>query len=40
MTNQNPLPTALFLGITGGIIAACAIGAYQIVAGMSQSAFY
>ena len=38
MTNKNPLPTALFLGITGGIIAACAIGAYQIVAGMSQSA--
>ena len=37
-TNQNPLPIALFLGITGGIIAACAIGAYQIVAGMSQSA--
>ena len=38
MKNQNPLPTALLLGITGGIIAACAIGAYQIVAGMSQSA--
>ena len=37
-TNQNPLPIALFLGITGGIITACAIGAYQIVAGMSQSA--
>ena len=37
-TNQNPLPIALILGITGGIIAACAIGAYQIVAGMSQSA--
>ena len=38
MKNENPLPTSLFLGITGGIIAACAIGAYQIVAGMSQSA--
>ena len=37
-TNQNPLPIALFLGITGGIITACAIGAYQIVDGMSQSA--
>ena len=38
MKNENPLPTALFLGIAGGIITACAIGAYQIVAGMSQSA--
>ena len=38
MKNENPLPTALLLGITGGIITACAIGAYQIVAGMSQSA--
>ena len=36
--NENPLPTALFLGITGGILTACAIGAYQIVDGMSQSA--
>ena len=36
--HENPLPTSLFLGITGGIITACAIGAYQIVAGMSQSA--
>ena len=38
MKNENSLPTALLLGITGGIITACAIGAYQIVAGMSQSA--
>ena len=38
MKNENPLPTALFLGIAGGIITACAIGAYQIVAGMSQAA--
>ena len=38
MKHENPLPTALLLGITGGIITACAIGAYQIVAGMSQSA--
>ena len=38
MKNENSLPTALLLGITGGIITACAIGAYQIVAGMTQSA--
>ena len=37
-TNQNPLPIALFLGITGGIIVACAIGAYQLITGMSQAA--
>ena len=36
--NENPLPTALFLGITGGIIVACAIGAYQLITGMSQAA--
>ena len=38
MKNENPLPTALFLGITGGIITACAIGAYQLITGMSQAA--
>ncbi len=37
-TNQNPLPIALFLGITGGIIVACAIFAYQLITGMSQAA--
>jgi len=37
-TNQNPLPIALFLGITGGIIVACAIFAYQLITGMSQTA--
>ena len=38
MKNENSLPTALFLGITGGIITACAIGAYQLITGMSQAA--
>ena len=38
MKNENPLPISLFLGITGGIITACAIGAYQLITGMSQSA--
>mgnify|MGYP000845508805 FL=1 len=36
--NQNPFPIALFLGITGGIALAFAIGAYQLVTGMSQAA--
>lgn len=38
MNSQNPLPIALFLGITGGLIAAAAIAAYQLITGMSQSA--
>jgi len=36
--NQNPFPIALFLGITGGIVLAFSVGAYQLVTGMSQSA--
>lgn len=38
MRQQTDLSIAVFVGITGGLIAACAVGAYQLVTGMSQSA--
>lgn len=38
MKQQTDLSIAVFVGTTGGIIAACAVGAYQLINSMSQSA--
>ena len=35
---QNDFPIAVFVGTVGGLIAAAAVGAYQIATGMSQNA--
>lgn len=35
---QNDFPIAIFIGTAGGLIAGCAVGGYQLVTGMSQTA--